>query len=64
MNILNTIVAQKRIEVARLPAGPISARDLRDVAQKVFARDRMYVATIGTLTARGRLSLREMLQRG
>jgi indole-3-glycerol phosphate synthase len=30
VNILDTIVAQKRVEVARLPAGPVTARDLRD----------------------------------
>jgi indole-3-glycerol phosphate synthase len=35
VNILDTIVAQKRVEVARLPAGPVTAHDLR---QAVAAR--------------------------
>lgn len=39
----------------------LTARDLRDAARTVFARERLYVATVGTLTARGRLSLRAML---
>lgn len=34
MNILDTIVAQKQIEVARLPQGPIDATDLYDAVQE------------------------------
>jgi indole-3-glycerol phosphate synthase len=32
-NILDTIVAQKRVEIASLPPGPISTRQLRDAVQ-------------------------------
>lgn len=32
-NILDTIVAQKRVEIASLPPGPISTRHLRDAVQ-------------------------------
>ncbi len=34
MNILDTIVAQKRIEVARLPAGPVAPHQLREAIQR------------------------------
>lgn len=47
-------------QAARFDA--LTPRDLRDAAKTVFTRERMYIATIGTLTARGRLSLREILQ--
>ncbi len=33
-NILDTIVAQKRIEITALPPGPVSARQLRDAIQQ------------------------------
>jgi predicted Zn-dependent peptidase len=47
-------------QAARFDA--ITARDIRDVARQVFARERMYVCTVGTLTAAGRLALREMIK--
>ena len=34
MNILDTIVARKRVEVASLPSGPVSARQLRDAIDR------------------------------
>ena len=34
MNILDTIVAQKRIEAARLPAGPVTASSLQAALEK------------------------------
>lgn len=34
MNILDTIVARKRVEVASLPLGPVSARQLRDAIDR------------------------------
>jgi len=34
MNILETIVAQKRVEVARLPAGPVAAYQLREAVAR------------------------------
>jgi predicted Zn-dependent peptidase len=39
----------------------LTTRDLRDAAKQVFARERMYIATVGTLTAGGRLALRAMM---
>ena len=34
MTILDTIVAQKHLEVARLPVGPVAAYQLRDAIQR------------------------------
>lgn len=34
MNILDTIVARKRVEVASLPSGPVSARQLREAIDR------------------------------
>lgn len=40
MNILDTIVEQKRVEVARLPAGPVAAHQLREaIARRGGIRD-------------------------
>lgn len=39
----------------------LTVDDLRNVARDVFARERLYVATVGTLTAAGRLALRGVL---
>lgn len=40
MNILDTIVEQKRVEVARLPVGPVAARPLREaIARRGGIRD-------------------------
>ena len=34
MNILDTIVAQKQLEIAKLPAGPVGAHSLRDAVRR------------------------------
>lgn len=38
MTILDTIVAQKRLEVARPPAGPVAAYQFREATQQCGER--------------------------
>ncbi len=48
MNILDTIVAQKRVEVARLPSGPIGAHDLRAALSRRGTGVRDFSAALAT----------------
>ena len=47
MNILDTIVLQKQIEVAQLPARPLAAGDLRDAMLERGERRDFFAALRG-----------------
>jgi indole-3-glycerol phosphate synthase len=47
MTILDTIVVQKRVEVARLPEGPVAAFQLREAIQQRGSGVRDFFGALG-----------------